>query len=542
MGLPKGIRGEAWRRPPRRSLIAWHLAAAHCALRVVSVVAATVSLATGIGALGCGGKSSESGSPCMPTTCLAQAKNCGTISDGCSAVLNCGTCTGSETCGGGQVANVCGSSGGFVISTPLQFNSTAIQVGETLTGTVTYKNTSAVAIPVNSISIAGRPPGGTNSGGPFDDLTPMDGNETVQPGATITLTASRAFTSTDPTGQWYSYATYEDTESLWHDGPSVYFTVGSCKPTTCAMQDAACGTISDGCGGLLNCGTCNSCQSSGGPGANEPSGMTVMIDTGPMTHAPPTAPGSWTEGPNPVTGTGITTKYTMFSAAGIANGQGAGTTTLGAGGSGMQTLCSTALDESAGYQTPVEYGTSGGLGANPGTGTMYMRFQITFSSNWDNSPAPTGTKIGEPRTMVTGQSTCSPCGTDHILMTTYDVTGDPTKMQPGIVIQGPVKANRNLWANVGSSPGTIGLITDGAPHFVECLMIQEAPAGASNGIMEMWVDGVLIANHNDVTYLAPGCKKGWAYLLNEFVIGGVWSGHLAQDQCITLDKWYVSVK
>jgi hypothetical protein len=29
-----------------------------------------------------------------------------------------------------------------------------------------------------------------------------------------------------------------------------------CVPTTCAAQNATCGTISDGCGGTLNCGTC----------------------------------------------------------------------------------------------------------------------------------------------------------------------------------------------------------------------------------------------------------------------------------------------
>jgi hypothetical protein len=31
---------------------------------------------------------------------------------------------------------------------------------------------------------------------------------------------------------------------------------GSCRPTTCAEQDAACGTIDDGCRGTLDCGSC----------------------------------------------------------------------------------------------------------------------------------------------------------------------------------------------------------------------------------------------------------------------------------------------
>jgi hypothetical protein len=46
--------------------------------------------------------------PCQPTTCADEGKNCGTISDGCGATLSCGSCTGSDTCGGGGLANVCG--------------------------------------------------------------------------------------------------------------------------------------------------------------------------------------------------------------------------------------------------------------------------------------------------------------------------------------------------------------------------------------------------------------------------------------------------
>ncbi|HEX3479764.1 MAG TPA: BACON domain-containing carbohydrate-binding protein [Kofleriaceae bacterium] len=50
------------------------------------------------------------GGGCVPTTCAAQAKDCGTLSDGCGGTLTCGTCTGAETCGAGGIANVCGVS------------------------------------------------------------------------------------------------------------------------------------------------------------------------------------------------------------------------------------------------------------------------------------------------------------------------------------------------------------------------------------------------------------------------------------------------
>jgi hypothetical protein len=45
----------------------------------------------------------------VPTTCAAQGKNCGSIPDGCGGTLSCGTCASPQTCGGGGVANVCGS-------------------------------------------------------------------------------------------------------------------------------------------------------------------------------------------------------------------------------------------------------------------------------------------------------------------------------------------------------------------------------------------------------------------------------------------------
>ncbi|MHA7629961.1 hypothetical protein [Corallococcus sp. M7] len=43
--------------------------------------------------------------PCTPTTCAAQGKNCGTLSNGCGGTLNCGTCGSGLTC----TNNVCGT-------------------------------------------------------------------------------------------------------------------------------------------------------------------------------------------------------------------------------------------------------------------------------------------------------------------------------------------------------------------------------------------------------------------------------------------------
>jgi hypothetical protein len=44
---------------------------------------------------------------CVPTTCAAQSLNCGSISDGCNMVLECGTCKPPQRCGA-TMPNVCG--------------------------------------------------------------------------------------------------------------------------------------------------------------------------------------------------------------------------------------------------------------------------------------------------------------------------------------------------------------------------------------------------------------------------------------------------
>ena len=129
--------------------------------------------------------------------------------------------------GAGHAENALDDSA-VVVDTPLMLSATTVQAGSTLTGTVTYRNTLSTAVTLQHIAIAGRPPGGTHSGGPYDDLGPQTNSVTIAAGATYTFTGSRTFSASDPTGQWESYSTFQDGAGTWHDAPtSVYFTVGS---------------------------------------------------------------------------------------------------------------------------------------------------------------------------------------------------------------------------------------------------------------------------------------------------------------------------
>ncbi len=60
---------------------------------------------------GGGGVPGMCGTSCVPTTCTMLGFNCGPAGDGCGGTLQCGSCTMPDTCGGGGKAGVCGVSG-----------------------------------------------------------------------------------------------------------------------------------------------------------------------------------------------------------------------------------------------------------------------------------------------------------------------------------------------------------------------------------------------------------------------------------------------
>jgi len=66
---------------------------------------------------------------------------------------------------------------------------------------------------------------------------------------------------------------------------------GGCTPTTCAAQGKNCGSIPDGCGGTLSCGTCSAPQTCGGGGTPNVCGSPSTVSLSSLTLNPTSVTG-----------------------------------------------------------------------------------------------------------------------------------------------------------------------------------------------------------------------------------------------------------
>ncbi|WP_095977346.1 glycosyl hydrolase [Melittangium boletus] len=126
-----------------------------------------------------------------------------------------------------EVTQAAETSGALTITQAAKATSTSLERGQTLSATVTYKNNGTTAVTTKNIVLTSRAPGGSHANGPFYDLTPRITGRTLQPGESVTLTATRTIASTDPLGTWELYPTWEDSSSVWRDGASAAFTVAT---------------------------------------------------------------------------------------------------------------------------------------------------------------------------------------------------------------------------------------------------------------------------------------------------------------------------
>jgi hypothetical protein len=193
--------------------------------------------------------------PCTPKTCGQQNINCGPAGDGCGNEIMCGTCTPPQTCGGGGVPGQCGlpDGGSCQPETCSQQNITGGPAGdgcgnEIMCGTCTPPATCG----------GGGVPGqcGYPDAGACKPQTCAQENISCGPAGDGCGNELMCGTCTPP-------ATCGGGGT---PGQCGLLDGGSCKPLTCAAQNIACGPAGDGCGNLIQCGSCPSGQTCGGGG------------------------------------------------------------------------------------------------------------------------------------------------------------------------------------------------------------------------------------------------------------------------------------
>ena len=198
----------------------------------------------GTGATGGASGNGNAGSAgCAPTSCLAESKNCGVISDGCGQTLDCGVCSGNKTCGGGGLANVCGVG----TCSPSSCAAQGKDCGLVPDGCSWLLNCGSCAAPA-SCGGAGKDNVCGCTADPAKACAGKDCGEVVD-----------ACSSTVSCGTCAAPATCGGAGTANKCG---------CTKTTCAAQNKNCGAIPDGCGGTLQCGTCATGVCGGGSAPN----------------------------------------------------------------------------------------------------------------------------------------------------------------------------------------------------------------------------------------------------------------------------------
>ena len=186
------------------------------------------------------------GSSCTPATCASQGKNCGTVSDGCGGMLNCGSCSGTESCGGAGQANVCGP------------------------GTCIAKTCLGLGLNCGALSdgCAAQLNCGTCSG---SDSCGGGGTANVcGQGACVSKTCTglgrTCGAASDGCGGQLACGTCSGANTCGGGGTPGVCGQGACVPKSCTGLSKNCGAVSDGCGNTLDCGTCTGFETCGGTG------------------------------------------------------------------------------------------------------------------------------------------------------------------------------------------------------------------------------------------------------------------------------------
>jgi hypothetical protein len=188
-----------------------------------------------------------------------------------------------------------------------------------------------------------------------------------------------------------------------------------------------------------------------------------------------------------------------------------------------------------GGNAPVVFSTADF--ASAGSGWLYQRFQIRFSTNFTAS-SNSGVKINEPRTNYPGGG--DNATENHVMyVSAWDVS--PSRLSLCLALQGPNGHFADVNPQPSSNTKAVLSTGDGAWHTVEILFGPESSAGAGNGLYQAWVDGTEVANYNNIQWLAAGQKAGWPRVTFVPTYGGG-PAHPPSTMYFDVNQLFVSTK
>jgi hypothetical protein len=199
---------------------------------------------------------------CGLVTCASLNANCGLIGDGCGNTISCGTCTAPQTCGGGGTQFQCGGSSGCVPLTQAQAcGALSANCGDVADGCGGTVNCGSCAT------------GQSCGGGGKAFQCGSGGGGTCTP-LTCAMVNSNCGTIGDGCGNTVNCGTCTSPQTCGGGGVAGQCGSPTCTPLTCAQAKATCGFVGDGCGGIINygngtgpgCGSCTSPMVCGGAG------------------------------------------------------------------------------------------------------------------------------------------------------------------------------------------------------------------------------------------------------------------------------------
>ncbi|MFH0951387.1 MAG: hypothetical protein V1765_02835 [bacterium] len=180
---------------------------------------------------------------CKGKTCAQLSKQCGEANDNCGKIINCGQCNGVQAC---NISGRC-------VAMPRSLTITSPIANSTISGQTIFKVSAAKLIVQDKVSLVRA---GTNRFGMKYAQITVDA---CQSNSDYTEYSCEVDTGRIDRSTYYFYATVnalnlysQPITNIKVDNSSVCQVKGSCFYNL----KAGCGIHQDGCGGQINCGTC----------------------------------------------------------------------------------------------------------------------------------------------------------------------------------------------------------------------------------------------------------------------------------------------